>query len=705
MDGPWTQFAAPSAAPPPAEVAGPWTQFAPQSAGEFGFSPAPPPPAPPPPSPKPTSATVDDYGRVTNDSLPDVVSGPETGIPAAIAKGAAEGFGSEPLGISDRTAQTLRDTGIFPDPATGRGGPLRSINEAIIRPVAAAGDLIYRTGGAIMRGGQEGLVEAGRMAGQEPLARDIAAIPEAFAGMPGGLGVPRPPEAAPPSASPVHAPEPPALPPPASPPAPVAPDFVPPGAQVPALPRILELIRADDAVAANRPAMIPPDAAQPPNPLNTPAPRVVPTAAADNGLLHSGDLTATPEGNGLLPPQPASVGASASREMSTPEELFITPAQEKAYRSTAEGQKLLEPQPVGVEDRTLYVPGTNPTNAEIEQSVNTARELKSLNVTAPGVSEEAKAIHSANNEARQRFFETIAGSDVDVANAKAAREAQATQNLTSAWANKTDADAKPIVDVANAIKDTADGRRPLVRNVVGSVVKELYDKNGDLIKDPELLYGVRKHVDDLINENDAAGKPKNARAMASLLQIKAAIDGAIEPAANGFGKYLKDFKEASVPIDEMQALQKHENGLYGADNYMTYSKFQSMMKKIVDSRQADGLNPYKSISEASMQKLWALRDDLRRSQSTQRLAGTPGSDSVQNAWDAVKGAAGGTAGTVGSTVIGGMLGGPIGSTVAGFGQKAISNMMAARTSRQQTARGMQILHSDPTTLRNGLMPD
>lgn len=705
MDGPWTQFAAPSAAPPPAEVAGPWTQFAPQSAGEFGFSPAPPPPAPPPPPPKPTSATVDDYGRVTNDSLPDVVSGPETGISAAIAKGAAEGFGSEPLGISDRTAQTLRDTGIFPDPATGRGGPLRAINEAVIRPVAAAGDLLYRAGGAALRGGQEGLVEVGRLTGQEPLARDIAAIPEAFAGMPGGLGVPRPAElpAAPPS--PVRAPEPPMLPAPPSAP-PVAPEFVPPGAKVPALPRILELIRADDAVAANRPDMIPPGATQPPNPLGTPAPRVVPAAAAaDNGLLPSADMTATSADNGLLPKQPTSVGASASREMSTPEELFITPAQEKAYRSTAEGQKLLEPQPVGVEDRKLYVPGTTPTNAEIEQSVNTSRELKSLNTTAPGVSDEANVIRAANNEARQKFFETVAGSDVDVANAKAARDAQSQKNLAATWATKTDADAQPVVNAANAIKETADGRRPLVRNVVDSVVKELYDSNGDLIKDPELLYGVRKHVDDLLNENDAAGKKKNERAMASLLQIKSTLDAAIEQAAPGFKQYLQDHRAASIPIDEMQILQKHENGLYDAGGKMTYSKFQTMMKKIVDSRQADGLNPYKSISEDTMQKLWAIRDDLRRHQSAEGLARTAGSDTVQNAYDAIKGAAAGTAGTVGSTVIGGALGGPIGSVVAGFGQKALANMMAARTSRQQTARGMQILHSDPTTLRNGLMPD
>lgn len=116
-------------------------------------------------------------------------------------------------------------------------------------------------------------------------------------------------------------------------------------------------------------------------------------------------------------PTPQSGAAALSAEGAR-----LTPAQVQAYRSAAKGRKLLEPQPAGVADPNIYVPGVAPNAAEIEQSVDTARELKSLNVTAPDVSEEAKEIAATNNKAGQQYFADIAGSDVSVVNAKAARE-------------------------------------------------------------------------------------------------------------------------------------------------------------------------------------------------------------------------------------------------------------------------------------------
>lgn len=144
----------------------------------------------------------------------------------------------------------------------------------------------------------------------------------------------------------------------------------------------------------------------------------------------------------------------------------MTPAQVQTYRSTAEGQKLLEPQPSG-RDLNVYVPGVNPTEAQIEQSVNTSQEIKAANIAQPAVSEESRAVVAQHNGARQDYFNSLAGSDVDVANAKAARDAQAETDLAAAWRNKTDADPQPLLDLADAIKASPDGRRPLVRNTVG----------------------------------------------------------------------------------------------------------------------------------------------------------------------------------------------------------------------------------------------
>jgi len=102
-----------------------------------------------------------------------------------------------------------------------------------------------------------------------------------------------------------------------------------------------------------------------------------------------------------------------------------------------------------------------------------------------------------------------------------------------------------------------------------------------------------------------------------------------------------------------------------------------------------------------MDSLWNLRDDLRRSASAQELARTPGSDTAQNAWDMVKGAMNGSAGTIGAHVAGTILSGPAGGLLAGVGKNMLANMFAQRTLRQQTARGMALLHPPQ---QNALMP-
>jgi hypothetical protein len=392
-----------------------------------------------------------------------------------------------------------------------------------------------------------------------------------------------------------------------------------------------------------------------------------------------------------LPGEARSVGAAASRDMSAPGTFGMTQEQATAYRSTAEGQKLLEPQQPGIPDRNAYVPGVNPTAADLEQSVNTSRELKALKLTAPAVSEEARAAAAANNDARRLHFEQIAGSDVSTMNARAARSAQAETDLAATWAGKTDANAQPVIDAATEIKASPDGRRPLVRGALDAVTKELYGADGKLLTDPEQLYGVRKHIDDLMSREAAADDPKSVRASAALGQLKQSLDGVIEQSAPGFQQYLKNFSDASRPIDAMEVLQKHEPKLYDAQNRMQYSRVQSMMRQIVDARSSPGLNPYKSIPDETMQQLWALRDDLRRSAGAEELARTTGSDTAQNAWDMAKdlGKMGGAA----ALHAGANLVSP------GFGSMAVQgakNMLApifsARTARRQTARGMEMLH-------------
>jgi hypothetical protein len=392
---------------------------------------------------------------------------------------------------------------------------------------------------------------------------------------------------------------------------------------------------------------------------------------------------------------PGAVGA----EVTMPGAARLTPGEVDAYRATAEGKKLLENQVVGEPDRTAYIPGSNPNLAEQEQTVNASRELKSLGVASAEASDEAKLAAQTNNEARKAYWEDTAKSPVDVQKADAAREEQAQADLKATWANKTDANAQPVLDTANAIKASPDGRRPAVRSAVDSITNELTDADGNLITDPEQLYGVRKHIGDLLSKEGQRETPLAARATDSLTKLRDSLDGVIEDAAPGFKQYLQNFRDASRPIDEMQVLQDTEPKLFrGPQSTMTYSDFQRFMKNVVDMRNAQGVNPYKSISDDTMQRLWNLRDDLRRSAGAQELARAPGSDTASNIIDAIK-QYGKLGGSLAMDTAASHMFGPVAGPVISRGLRAVTApIIAQRTARAQMGRMREMLYpSNPLT--------
>lgn len=577
---------------------------------------------------------------------------------SATGSGLAEGMGASPFGMAPEQTAALQRLGVI-EPAAGGGSLMQTVNGAALNAVAPVVDLAGRSMKALLGGYQQGVSQAGVEVGQPGLGRDLAALPEAFPF--GGPGrVPRL------GSAPANR-----L---------AGPARIGEGGPLP--PAAL-MNMADGGIP--RPALA--------GPLSA-----VPEAVPANRLVGPQGAPLTRVTAEPLPPPagtPGSMGAAA-----TPGTVAnMTPAQELAYRSTAEGQKLLEPQPVG-RDLNAYVPGVNPTLAQTEQSVNVSRELKALNMASPAVSAEDKALAAAHNDARSEHFAGIAGSAVDVENARSARSAQAETNLAAAWRNKTDANAQPVLDAAAGILASPDGRRPLVRRAIESVTGELSGPDGKLLTDPEMLYGVRKHVDDLLSKESGATDPLSRRAQANLLEVKQALDGVIEQAAPGFGKYLSDYSEASRPIDAMEVLQGHEAKLYDAQNRMQYGRVQGMMRQIVDSRAAPGLNPYKSIPDDMMGNLFGLRDDLRRAATEKELAATRGSDTTQNFMDVARmGGTGLLHAGIGATL------GPAGNVAMGMAKNALAPVFAARAARQQAARGMELLRPDRTDapLRNPLL--
>lgn len=136
--------------------------------------------------------SVDDYGRPVPGSSPEMdhfIANSGLGrVLNAFGQGAAQGWGEGDLGMSSETQDALKKAGILPDVTKGQGGIVRSFNEAILRPAAAGVDAAMRAGSAALGAAQAGVAQIGTEAGVPGLGRDIAAMPEAFFGSPGGIG-------------------------------------------------------------------------------------------------------------------------------------------------------------------------------------------------------------------------------------------------------------------------------------------------------------------------------------------------------------------------------------------------------------------------------------------------------------------------------------------------------------------------------------
>lgn len=239
--GPWTEFQAQPSAPAP----GPWTEFqtkpaegrpltSRQTVKQLPMAPTEA-EAPLPPMQRPVdpAQAQDPTGAAAAMGwTPAAAQSPyaaPTGAPTLgeaagnVWQAAKEGFGEDELGLSPKSTAALQRAGVFPQPGGGLQ-PLRQVNEAILRPVVTAVDTLWRAGGAGFAAFQSTIYNTAKAAGaSEALARDMAASPEAFMGMPHGMRPPgrtegfnymsrpvKPGEAAPeapPGARPVASPE------------------------------------------------------------------------------------------------------------------------------------------------------------------------------------------------------------------------------------------------------------------------------------------------------------------------------------------------------------------------------------------------------------------------------------------------------------------------------------------------------------------
>lgn len=127
---------------------------------------------------------VDDLGRSLPGDNPEqdhyIAQSGIGRVLSSFGQGVATGWGAGNLGMEAPLEQAMREAGIYNDVSKGQHSIIRSFNEALMRPAAAALDAAMRVPMAAIGGLQGAVAETGNQLGMPQLGRDIAALPEAF---------------------------------------------------------------------------------------------------------------------------------------------------------------------------------------------------------------------------------------------------------------------------------------------------------------------------------------------------------------------------------------------------------------------------------------------------------------------------------------------------------------------------------------------
>jgi hypothetical protein len=335
---------------------------------------------------------------------------------------------------------------------------------------------------------------------------------------------------------------------------------------------------------------------------------------------------------------PRSAGAAATPGY----EAIHTPAEEAAYRANAEGKKLLEPQIIGEPDNNMYIPGETVDSAAREQTAKAARELKELGIRVPEASDVQKAAEQSNDTARTIYTENTAKSQVDIQNRTARREADINADKVKVFAEdnvKGPVDFEPVIRrMEEVLNDPFNRQNSDLRAAYQPLLERIRAAG---IEDPREAWSLIRDIDKMTGKR-ARSEDRHLHEVAhDLNEVSKLIGDQVDLVAPGFGNMRARYAEHSRAIDEMTVLQGALKNLRGPGQKLTYNDFQRFMKNVVDSRMTGptDLNAFKSITEENMQRLWNIRDSLRRVASAKELARAAGSDTMPNIIDALKGIA------------------------------------------------------------------
>jgi len=607
------------------------------------------------------------------------------------------------------------------------------------QPLVTLGNAVLGAGNAALRGGQAFAYET-LAPYSKPLARDVAALPEAFptgdAGLPGGprsytearagstrgplqIRASSPPpvtlnelagaiDRVPPEMLAKQNQMMPGEPAPPSPSAPEQPPHAPPA--------------ATDTRLQSQPGPQP-DAPQPPPPgepthiyqgpeYDNP---VTPTGAEQthsDGRVYAevkppdGPATWVPKEHLVARDAAQSEPAGATGAQITPaSQSGLTPKQEAAAGSAADKQWYYKTIIPGEANTIQYIDGITPTMAMRELDVKTARESKLLRRISEEADQNERAELAKHSEIRKNEFGNIAGSDVTSLTAMEEANAQIEQQLQAAYAHGGTVDLEPVISATQRELSGSAGKLPPMKAAMKEIQDAAQKSDGTgLETDPRQANAVRRAIIFMQSKKGQLANPGygDADVMAALTRVKDVLTKQVEPAAPGFTEANTNYAKARQALDAREALQAYEPKLYtGPTGNMTFGPMHRLMGDIIAGRDPRApMNPYKHLTEDQMNRLKSLHDDLQRVATSQELANAAGggSDTSSTLFDMAKRAARSGVSTLGGAAAGMLVGKiwPDAAVSAGmFTKGALDNLFSQRAVAKATREHNALLHPDP----------
>jgi hypothetical protein len=282
--------------------------------------------------------------------------------------------------------------------------------------------------------------------------------------------------------------------------------------------------------------------------------------------------------------------------------------------------------PVGDVNAGEIIPGSVPTHAMASADPGIATLERTVRLGEHGPKFTARDAQNAN--ARGEFLDALRGDEQHISDLTDVRETATKGAREAALAGQTKpANVKPVLDTIDGILKGPEGKRSEVVKALNEIRTNLLDAKGKPETDAAMLYGVRKSIDDLLSPKASSEKSGAKLAASQLVTVKKALDDSIQAVAPGFKEYLANYSKLSKPIDEARWLQQQK--LTDVNGNPTLAKVQAAIERITAQRTKPGVNDAKSISAETINKLTALRDDLKRSGNL-TLQKPGGSDTAQH---------------------------------------------------------------------------